>query len=180
MFYAEYDNGICTNHLWYRPTLQSVKEWYTDWSNMVDLSKYNVYLIGAVAEGVETWDVDVILMSQEINPFVLKDILDKGHSIGFNHSLLVDVFWTNTFVPQAIKDLSDMSKCKRIRNHKVFKKIIDGEEFIYDFSKGYKCNEIIPGLYEFIGEPTTSIEKTTKRLADDIYKGTYMELKYVV
>ena len=180
MFYAEFDNGISTKNSWYRPEMSSVIEWYKEWSNSVDLSRYKVYLIGAVAEGVQTWDVDVILMSDDINPFALKEILDKGHSIGFNHSLLIDVFWTNTFVPSAIQNGLDMSNCKRIRNHKIFKKIVDGEEIVFDFSNGYECNEIIPGLYEFIGAPIASIEKTTKRLEDDIYKGIYTELKYVI
>ena len=180
MFYAEFDNGISTNIPWYRPDLDSVKEWYKELSSKVDMSSYDVRLIGAVAEGVQTWDVDIILMGDVNNHFELKNILDIAHILGFQHSLLIDIFWTNVYLPEFIKLNKDWSNCKRIRNHKVFKKNINGREEIYDFTLGYEYTELIPGLYEYKGLSENSIQKTTKRLNDNIYKGIYTELRYVI
>jgi hypothetical protein len=179
-FYAEYDNSISTNVKWYRPDINSVIEWYKEWESNFDLSNYKVYLVGALAEGLETNDVDILIMSDDPNLFVLKDMLTSAQTLGFNHSLLIDICWANYKLIQAIRDGLDISDYKSIRNFKTFKKVVNGSEEIFDLTKDKNYKELIPGLYEYEGVSNHLVNKITKRLNDDIYKGIYTELRYVI
>lgn len=179
-FYAEYDNSISTNVKWYKPDINSVIEWYREWESNFDLSNYKIYLVGALAEGLETNDVDILIMNENPNMFVLKDILDSAQRIGFNHSLLIDICWANGKILEFIKNGVDTSTYKSIRNFKTFKKVIGDSEEVCDLTINKNYKELIPGLYEYEGVSNHLIDKVTKRLNDDIYKGIYTELRYVI
>ena len=179
-----------TNKKWNAPTFEVFNKWYSKWTSTNNLSGYEIYLVGGFAEKLmnplhETSDVDIVLKGDINNYKTLKSILNNGMSIGFKHNLLIDISWVNDAVWNqhlSIRRGAYTNKNQffsRIRTFYKVKKNTNGNIIETDFSKSFEVIELIDGLYQLNGFDATTTNKVVKHMSDDIYKGIYMELKYV-
>tara|TARA_B110000503_G_scaffold140049_1_gene229936 strand:- start:1550 stop:2164 length:615 start_codon:yes stop_codon:yes gene_type:complete len=195
-FFCRFDN-LTTTIAWGRPELYTLTMWYTELSELHDLSEYEVYLAGGFAEYLnnptnpKTWDADICLVCDNPNLPKLKEILDDGIRLAFKNRILIDLKCVNWYFWNTFRELSsgvipeiDNTKITLIKNYLKFQKYIDGVleiDAITTKHSLYKTNQemviLSKGLYQIKGAPTILIEKVINKFNEGIYKGVYVDLK---
>jgi hypothetical protein len=190
MFLATLDNRLSTNIPWDRPSLPKLQKWWDTLTSNHNMESYEVYLVGAFSESlgnksIETWDVDIVLLSDSYDYNELKSIMDSSVIIGWENQLLIDIslqsdYYYSYFQNMYKGEMSELdeSKMKAIRNYTTFEKSHYGE-LIYkvDLKDTKEIKKLIDGLYEVKGTPSITLNKAIDRLTNGIYKGTTIDLK---
>ena len=124
-----------------KPTPEAVYNWWQEFKHTPHLEEYDVYICGAVLEGIEnTWDVDIVLHGDIRYHNELKFILDEGIRIGLKNWILVDIKWASEvfdFINDGFKPHSV------IRSFNKFKMFSDKK-----LNHNKKVKEIYPGLFQ--------------------------------
>lgn len=173
---------IETTTPWGRPSLELLELWYNEWKNTPGLDKYEIYLVGNFAEitwgssPLETWDVDVVLVSSTIDDNdEMKDIMNEAVRLGFKYFILIDIYHNNKLL-----DFKNFQPLKQTRGFQHFYKERNGEVFNY-YVQGDRVKELPGGLYEISHpHPSKSINKAFDRYKRGEYKGVQMDLREIM
>tara|TARA_Y100000034_G_C6866733_1_gene395148 strand:+ start:407 stop:940 length:534 start_codon:yes stop_codon:yes gene_type:complete len=111
---------IQTTKPWERPHEFLIKRWYNDYSKYFK-DEYKMYIGGGVSQGIETWDLDICLLGEIKDYSRLKDLLDTGIRLGFEHLMLVDIFWQDRIYSiskpfEPFVKIRSWENCKKIRD----------------------------------------------------------------
>ena len=146
-----------------KPTPEGVAYWWNDFKKTPHLDDYEVYICGAVLEGIDnTWDLDVVITGDIKYHNELKFILDEGIRIGLKYWMLVDIVWTSRIIDSINEGFKPHTAIRSFNKSKMFR----DKELSYDkISK-----EIYPGLYqrELLKE-NKSFKKHYQRIKDGKY-----------
>ena len=190
MFLATLDNRLSTNIPWDRPSLPKLQRWWDTLTSKHNMESYEVYLVGAFSESlgnksIETWDVDIVLLSDSYDYNELKSIMDSSVTIGWENQLLIDIslqsdYYYSYFQNMCKGEMSELdeSKMKVIRNYTTFTKSHNGNVVHnIDLSDTKEVTKLIDGLYEVRGTSSITLNKAKDRLTNGTYKGTTINLK---
>jgi hypothetical protein len=167
---------------WHRPKLETVKEWFKEFSTSSGLEHYEIYLVGNFAEitfggaPLTTWDVDVVLVADNIRDnSELKAIMDNAIKLGFENKLLIDIYYND-----ALLDFNNFKKLIQVRNYNRFYKERGSEVFDYHV-KGDKVKALQGGLYQITHDkPSKSIIKAYDRVQAGEYRGLQINARKVL
>ena len=145
---------ISTNTAWHKPTKSVVEEFQKEWFSQVDISKYNIWLVGGYRESLErpigwtTWDVDYVI-NGPINKS-LETILNTGLLLGFKHNILVDVCHWNV-PPIDYTSYDDVkTSVEMLKSYKTFRKDMNGKYYQVEYKNAKKIDNL--NLYKTIAE----------------------------
>jgi hypothetical protein len=124
---------------WKRPEYNLIYAWWNSFQKTKYLDQFEIWICGGVLEGVKTMDVDIILTGDFKYPEDLKNILNEGIRLGFDHGLLIDISWQNRL--WGFK--KNFQPYKKIRSYNKIEKYLDEGDIILE----YEGKEIYPGLF---------------------------------
>lgn len=127
---------------WDRPSKEKLQKWYQDFIQIPGVENYEFWVGSSLFNVEDTWDVDIIIIGEIKDYYILKNILDKSIELGFKHKQLIDMFHSNQlwYFDQPYKATT------KIRNWESWKKYIDKN--IIDLKIISNSEKIIPGLYK--------------------------------
>lgn len=189
MFYFKIGD-IETTTPWEVPRKDRFIGWWNSFNKEVDLSDYKCYLVGSFAENmyganIPTMDVDIVLRNEVKCYRSLKNILDTAMVLGFQNKIFIDIKWIcenvwteHLGLRNKCPRVSKLNSFHKIKNYKRSKKQYSGiltERLIH--SPSTKIKELPYGLYEVEGYDYHTASKVRKRMRENIYNGSYMDLK---
>lgn len=119
---------------WQRPCQENFDLWRQSFFKLKGINNYTVWLCGGFLEQQwETWDVDIILTGTPNYP-ELEDILIKGHQIGFENRLLVDIQHYDPFPVSTYYTKDTKPNRVPVKKLVIFRKIFKNGECITDWS----------------------------------------------
>ena len=89
-----YTRGPVTTTIpWFRPNGARLNKWRDKIFEIPNIDTYNVWIVGGVLEGWDTWDIDVILQQDEgsLDYDEIERIMISIFKIGFDNRQLIDV-----------------------------------------------------------------------------------------
>lgn len=193
MFYVRCGN-IESNIQWDRPNVASLKNWYTQLSQLnPNVNKFKFNIVGGFAEkltnpNIETWDIDIALTSNIIEDYnQLKTLLDDATKLAFENKIMLDIYWVNHQLFDFHKNLSaetileniDKSNLILIRNFYDFEIINNNNKTYIDLRNNQQVTELIDGLYMFYGYNESTINKVIQRIKHNIYKRNIIEIESI-
>jgi hypothetical protein len=163
-----------TSIQFYLPSSVRVEKWWSEFKLTPGLEKYSSYFIGNFAEKVfgkselKTGDVDMVLVGDIGGDFAgLKYILDEAIRIGFENSLLIDIFYNDELL-----NLADPQPLLMYRSWKRWYRMFsDGSEQEYINSHAH---EIEGGMFSYIKE---GVPSSCKKAKDRLENGDYMGIQ---
>lgn len=166
MFYYK-AGDIETTTIWERPDKSRMISFWKQFKETNQYAnEYQFYLVGAVLHGIETWDIDIILIGEE-NYTKIKSILNDALSIGHDNKLLIDMKYSNILFEVSEENLH-MPEHYVIRNFNESYMIDDGEVS----TKKWNGIEIFPGLFKTEVKNTNHVwEWTKEQYGKKKYKG---------
>jgi len=164
-----------TFQIWTRPSYGKILAFLRDVEDCTDiLERYRVFLIGGCLYSWEaTWDVDLHLVSKDVDTLALELDLDFLNNLSLNkYNQLLDVTWTNVEHPSSIICSPDncgeiFSGCRIIKT-RIIEKRINTESARIDLAENPKYKLLSDNLVETIG--TVPGPKIISRMSYNIGK----------
>lgn len=166
MFYYKVGE-IETNIKWGRPSKRKLLKIWEEFKKVNPYSNdYTFYLTGAVAQGVPTWDTDILILGEE-NFEKIKLILDDFKTIGFQQGQLIDIKWQSHLFNISGAEF-DIVPYYMLRNFNESYREEDGKSKITNWNG----TEVYPGLFKTEVETTTEVFEWTKlQYVKKVYRG---------
>jgi hypothetical protein len=136
--------SVITHKPWKKPTYENV-EIFLDEIN--DLSPYDMYLVGGVANGKigNTWDIDIVVTGAIVYQ-EFQEVIHQIYDIALNrHNLLVDIRWIDKPIErlQYLIDNKITETYKSVRFGYYLKKIGDDVSEINLFDEKNRINDYL-------------------------------------
>ena len=131
---------VHTTKAWHKPTKEKLVNFIKDVQNVENYEKYQLFLVGGVANGGigKTTDVDILINGQIDDLFLFEKFLHDLHDLGLNvHELLIDAKWVDSKPSTTLEP----KKYRVVQFGKVYKQIGEHVSEINMFTKNIKLTD---------------------------------------